>query len=63
MSDIINKYEEIKSFKQPLEMAYKVDGLIEGEKLKYLKNAILREAEIRLFNCDLKIEFYEKEPN
>ena len=57
MSDIINKYEEIKSFKQPLEVSYEVDGLIEGEKLKYLKNAILREAEIRLFNCDLRTAY------
>jgi len=39
-----------------------IEGLVEGEKLKYLKTAILREAEIRLFNCDLKV-IYEKIPN
>ncbi len=59
-TDIINKYEKIKSFKKPLEISYELSGLVEGEKLKYLKIAILREAEIRLFNCDLQIECYEK---
>ena len=59
ISDIINKYEKIKNFKQPLEVSYELDSLIEGEKLKYLKHAILREAEIRLFNCELQIYFYE----
>jgi len=57
--DIINKYEKIKSFKQPLEISYELNGSVEGEKLKYLKTAILREAEIRLFNCDLKITIAE----
>ena len=60
---IINKYEKIKSFKQPLEISYELEGLVSGEKIKYLKTVILREAEIRLFTCDLKIEFYEKAPN
>ena len=63
MSSIINKYEEVKSFKRPLEISYELGSLVEGEKLKYLKTAILRESEIRLFNCDVKIEFYEKVPN
>ena len=62
MTAIINKYEKIKSFKQPLEISYELESLIEGEKLQYLKIAILREADIRLFNCDLKIEIYEKTP-
>ena len=62
MTAIISKYEKIKSFKQPLEIFYELEGLVEGEKLKYLKTAILREAEIRLFNCDLKIEIYKKTP-
>ncbi len=54
IADIINSYEISKSFKKPLEISYELENLLEGEKLKYLKNAILREAEIRLFNCDLK---------
>jgi len=62
MSSIINRYEEIKSFKQPLEISYELDSLVEGERLKYLKTAILREAEIRLFNCDLQVN-YEKTSN
>ena len=62
MSSIINRYEEVKSFKRPLELVYEIDGLIESEKLKYLKTAILREAEIRLFNCDLNVH-YEKIPS
>jgi len=56
ISSIINRYEEIKSFKQPLEISYELDSLVEGERLKYLKTAILREAEIRLFNCDLQVD-------
>ncbi len=55
-----NTYEEVKSFKHPLEISYQIESLISGERLKYLKTAILREPEIRLFNCDLKIECYEK---
>lgn len=57
MTAIINKYEKIKSFKQPLEISYTLDGLVEDEKLKYLKNAILREAEVRLFNCKLEVMY------
>ncbi len=60
MSDIINEHEKIKSFKRPLEILYNLKGSIDGDKLKYLKTAILREADIRLFNCDLKIAVYEK---
>jgi integrase len=54
MEDIINKYEEIKSFKLPLEVSYELAGSIDGERLKYLKTAILREAEIRLFDCKVQ---------
>jgi hypothetical protein len=60
MSDIINEHEKIKSFKRPLEILYEFEGSIDGDKLKYLKTAIQREADIRLFNCDLKIAVYEK---
>jgi integrase len=59
-SDIIHEHEKIKIFKRPLEILYELEGSIDGDKLKYLKTAILREADIRLFNCDLKIAVYEK---
>ena len=62
MTKIIDRYEDVKSFKRQLEISYEIESLISGERLNYLKTAILREAEIRLFNCDLKFEFYEKEP-
>jgi integrase len=55
--DIINRYEKVKIFKQPLEFSYQIEGLIDGYKLKYLKTAISREAEIRLFDCDLKVDY------
>lgn len=42
MSDIISKYEKIKNFKQPLNISYTLDSVIEGERLKYLKTAIYR---------------------
>ncbi len=57
--DIINKYEQIKNFKQPLTITYKIKGLTDNDRLKYLKNAISREAEIRLFDCDLKVDYAE----
>ena len=60
ITNLIKKYEKLKSFKQPLEIWYELEGLIENEKLKYLKAAILRETEIRLFNCDLKVHYDEK---
>ena len=60
MSDIINKYEKIKNFKLSLEILYELEGSLYGDQLKYLKIAILREADIRLFNCDVKISVYEK---
>jgi hypothetical protein len=60
MTAIINKYERIKSFKQPLEILYELEGLVASEKLKYLKTAILREAEIRLFTCDLRVTQIEQ---
>ena len=53
--DIINRYEKVKIFKQPLELSYRIEDIIDGEKLKYLKTAILREAEIRLFNCNIDV--------
>ena len=56
ISEIVNKYEKIKNFKQPLQIRYELDSLIEGEKLKYLKTAILREADIRLFDCKLTVQ-------
>lgn len=62
MSDIINKYEKIKNFKLPLEILYELEESVDGDQLKYLKTAILREADIRLFNCDVKISVYEKTP-
>ena len=61
--EIIKRYEEIKNFRQPLEILYDLETKIIGEMLGYLKLAILREAEIRLFNCDLKVEYYEKTSN
>ena len=56
ISDIINKYEKIKNFKLPLEILYELKRSINSDQLKYLKTAILREAEIRLFNCDLAFD-------
>ena len=56
LATIIKRYEEVKQFQQPLEIIYNIAG-IEGEKLKHLKVAILREAEIRLFNCGLEVHF------
>ena len=55
--DIINKYEKVKIFKQPLELSYHIEGCIDGEKLEYLKTVIAREAEIRLFDCGLKVDY------
>ena len=57
ISDIINKYEKIKNFKQPLNIAYQLASLIGGEQLKYLKIAMLREADIRLFACEINIQY------
>ena len=45
--------------KQPLTILYQLNGKIEGEHLKFLKTAILREADIRLFNCSLNIQYKE----
>jgi len=59
MSDIINEHEKIKNFKRPLEILYELEGSIDGDKLKYLKTAIQREAGIRLFNCSLKIYYHQ----
>lgn len=56
MSAIINKYEKIKNFKQPLNISYQVASLVESEHLTYLKTAILRETDIRLFHCKINIQ-------
>ncbi len=56
MTDIVNRYEKIKNFKQALEVSYELQGLITTDNLKHLKNAILREAEIRLFNCNITVQ-------
>ncbi len=55
--DLINRYEQIKNFKQPLTIIYEIKSLIDNNRLKYLKTAISREAEIRLFDCDLKVDY------
>ena len=59
-ADIISKYEQVNVLKQPLTILYQLNGKIEGEHLKFLKTAILREAEIRLFNCSLNIQYKER---
>lgn len=40
-SAIINKYEKIKNFKQPLNISYQVASLVEGEHLTHLKNSYI----------------------
>ena len=57
ISNIINKYEKLKNFKLPLEILYELAGKIDGDQLKYLKTAILREADIRLFDCKIEIRY------
>jgi hypothetical protein len=47
---IINHYETIKQFKQSFSLVYYVKDL-SAEGVAYLKKAIAREAEIRLFEC------------
>jgi len=59
IADIISKYEKVNVLKQPLTILYQLNGKIEGEHLKFLKTAILREADIRLFNCSLNIQYKE----
>ncbi len=56
LASIIKRYKIVKQFKQLLEILYNIVGNIESEMLKHLKTAILREAEIRLFNCNLEIK-------
>ncbi|MGI9214340.1 MAG: hypothetical protein ACR2HS_01335 [Gammaproteobacteria bacterium] len=55
-ADLINKYKEIKNFKLPLEICYKLDGALDNAKLTDLKTSILKEAEIRLFTCKIKVQ-------
>jgi integrase len=56
LTDLLKKHEQIKNFKQPLALEYIIENQVEGEKLHYLKSAILREAEIRLFQSTINIE-------
>jgi len=56
ISDIINKYEKIKNFKQPLNISYELESVVDGDNLKYLNTAILKEAEIRLFKCTIDLK-------
>ncbi len=55
IQDIINKYQEVKIFKRPLEICYKLEGDLGNDKLNALKNSILKEAEIRLFKCTIDL--------
>ncbi len=55
-ADLINKYKEIKNFKLPLEICYKLEGALNNAKLTDLKTSILKEAEIRLFTCKIKVQ-------
>ena len=56
LQDLLKRYEEIKNFKKPIEIVYSIATEINSDGLKYLKTAIMREAEIRLFDCKLSIE-------
>ena len=56
LSFIIKRYEEIKNFKLPLEIVYIIENKLAGDILNYLKVAINREAEIRLFQCVIEIK-------
>ena len=56
LTDIINKYEKIKIFKQALEVSYELKTVTTTENLKHLKNAILREAAVRLFDCNITLQ-------
>ncbi len=55
LQELIKRYEEIKNFKKPIEIVYSIPTEINSDGLKYLKTAIMREAEIRLFQCNMII--------
>jgi hypothetical protein len=55
LQDLLKRYEEIKDFKKPIEIVYSIATEISSDGLKYLKTAIMREAEIRLFQCNMMI--------
>jgi hypothetical protein len=56
MENLINKYQEIKNFKLPLEIDYILEGTLDNSKLITLNSSILKEAEIRSFTYKVKIE-------
>lgn len=63
LSELLIRYEQIKNFKQPLNLEYIIENRLAGESLNYLITAIKRESDIRLFHCELKVEFHEKTTN
>lgn len=59
--DIVNRYQEIKDFKLPIEICYRLESALEIKKLSEVKTAILKEAEIRLFKCTISIQSIKAE--
>ncbi len=52
---LLQRYEQLYIYNQPLVMTYQLFN-VQHEKLDYIENAIIREADIRLFNCEVKIQ-------
>jgi integrase len=55
LSDLIERYQKIKVLREPLQISYVTYSVIEPESLENIKKSIVREAEIRLFDCQLQL--------
>lgn len=55
LPNLIQHYRKIKVFKDPLEIVYWLDGDIDQDRQVYMRRSIVREAEIRLFECRLAL--------
>jgi len=55
LEELIQHYQKIRILKEPLEITYMADGTRYPEEVENIKKAIVREAEIRLFDCHLQI--------
>ncbi len=51
ITKLMERYRKIKIFKKPLEIVYEIEGKFSEERMDYIKRGVIREAEIRLFEC------------